>query len=56
MEEKIPDKNLFMMCQKFENEALNELPKDFYVRYCKKNELDTWKAIHFDTPELAKAY
>ncbi len=56
MEEQIPDKNLFMMCRKLENDAVTELPKDLYVRYCRKNELDTWKAIHFDTSKLATEY
>ena len=56
MEEQIPEKNLFMMCQKLEYSALKELPKDYVVRYCRKSELDTWKAMHFDTPELAKEY
>jgi len=56
MKEQIPDKNLFMMCRKLDNGATTELPKGFHVRYCKKNELDTWKAMHFDTPELATEY
>jgi len=56
MEEQIPDKNLFMMCRKLEIGAANELPKGFYVRYCRRNELDTWKAMHFDTPKLATEY
>src|SRR5690625_5033457 len=56
LEEYVPDKNIFMMCQKLKNEALNKLPKAFYVRNCKKSELDTWKAIHFDTYELATEY
>lgn len=56
MEEQIPDKNLFMMCRKLENDAVITLPKDFHVRNCRKNELDTWKAIHFDTSELAMEY
>ena len=56
MEEQITDKNLFMMCRKLDNEATTELPEGFYVRYCKKNELDTWKAMHFDMPELATEY
>lgn len=56
MEEQIPDKNLFMMCRNLENDAAIELPKGFYVRYCRKSELDTWKAMHFDTPKLATEY
>lgn len=56
MEEQIPDKNLFMMCRKLENDAVKKLPEGLYVRYCRKNELDIWKAMHFDTPELAARY
>ncbi|MBY7142530.1 GNAT family N-acetyltransferase [Virgibacillus sp. NKC19-3] len=56
MEEQIPDKNLFMMCRKLDNDATRELPNSFHVRYCRKNELDLWKAMHFDTPELATKY
>lgn len=56
MEEQIPDKNLFMMCRKLDNDATRELPNGFHVRYCRKNELDIWKAMHFDTLELATKY
>ena len=56
MEEQIPDKNLFMMCRKLDKDATRELPNGFHVRYCRKNELDIWKAMHFDTPELATKY
>lgn len=56
MEEQMLDKNLFMMCRKLENDAVTELPNVFDVRYCRKSELDTWKAIHFNTPELATKY
>jgi len=56
MEDHIPDKNLFMMCRKIENIATKPLPPGFFVRYCRKDELDIWKAMHFDTPELAAEY
>lgn len=56
MEEQIPDKNLFMMCRKLNNDATRKIPNGFHVRYCRKNELDIWKAIHFDTPEFAMKY
>jgi len=56
MTEEIPDKDLFMMCRKLDNDAINELPAGFYVRYCKKHELDIWKAMHFDTPQLVTEY
>lgn len=56
MAEQIPDKNLFMMCHTLNKDAVRKLPKGFHVRYCRENELDIWKAMHFDTPELAKKY
>lgn len=56
MAEQIPDINLFMMCPTLNNEAVRKLPEGFHVRYCRENELDIWKAIHFDTPELAKKH
>jgi len=56
LEDNIPDKNLFMMCPQFEHDAARELPMGFHVRYCKPSELDTWKAMHFDTPEEAAEY
>ncbi|TQS74888.1 GNAT family N-acetyltransferase [Ornithinibacillus gellani] len=56
MAEQIPEKNLFMMCTKLVQDAVSELPKNFYIRPCEKNELDIWKAMPFDTPELASEY
>jgi len=56
MQEQIPDKNIFMMCSKLNHDAVSKMPKGFHVRYCRENELDTWKALHFDTPELAEEY
>ncbi|MBS4203069.1 GNAT family N-acetyltransferase [Lederbergia citrea] len=56
MADQIPDKNLFMMCQTLNTDALRKLPKGFHVRYCRKNELDIWKAMHFNTPEIAMKY
>ena len=32
------------------------MPIGFHVRTCQKNELDIWKAMPFDNPELAKKY
>lgn len=56
MNEQIPDKNLFMMCTKLNTNAVIELPQNLQVRYCRKNELDIWKGMHFDTLELAIKY
>lgn len=45
-----------MMCEKLNTEALSGMPAAFHVRNCHKNELDIWKAMPFDTPELAAQY
>ena len=54
MNEQILDMNLFMMCKKLNKKALCDMPSGFHVRTCQKNELDIWKAMPFDQPELAK--
>lgn len=56
MTEEIPDKHLFMICEKLNEDACRELPAGFHVRHCTKDELDLWKAMIFDTPELAAEY
>ena len=55
-EEEIPDKNIFMMCEALNRDALSELPAGFSVRNCRREELDIWKAMPFDKPEQAKEY
>jgi ribosomal protein S18 acetylase RimI-like enzyme len=52
----IPDLNLFMVCEKLNQAALSDLPAGFRVRTCRKDELDIWKAMHFDEPETAVQY
>ncbi len=52
----IPDKNLFMMCNELNLNAISNMPLGFHVRNCQKSELDIWKAMHFDDPKLAKQY
>ena len=55
-EEEIPDKNIFMMCEALNPKALTELPVGYSVRNCRRDELDIWKAMPFDAPNLAKEY
>lgn len=55
-EEEIPDKNIFMICEALNSNALSELPAGYFVRSCRRDELDVWKAMPFDSPELAKEY
>jgi len=52
----LPDKNLFMMCEKLDSTALCTMPSGFHVRNCWKDELDMWKALPFDNPALAQQY
>ncbi|MEM7028495.1 MAG: GNAT family N-acetyltransferase [Chloroflexota bacterium] len=55
-DEDIPDRNLFMMCQALNTDAISALPDEYHVRTCRKDELELWKAMHFDTPEEATVY
>jgi len=54
MRQEIPDKNIFMMCEKLNESAISELPAGYHIRTCRKDELDIWKAFHFDTIEEFK--
>jgi ribosomal protein S18 acetylase RimI-like enzyme len=55
-EENIPDKNIFMMCEKLNRNALNELPASYAIRNCRPDELGIWKTMPFDDAALAKEY
>lgn len=52
----IPDKNLFMMCKSLNKDALSKLSPEFHIRLCRKDELEIWKAIHFDDKKMAEQY
>ena len=55
MEEKnIPDLNIFMMCEKLNENALKEIPNGFHIRTCRKDELQIWKEFPFDNEEDKK--
>ena len=56
VEDDIPDKNLFMMCQELNANALSKLADTYHIRNCREDELEIWKAFPFDDPEEAKAY
>jgi hypothetical protein len=56
LSDEIPEKHLFMMCYSLNSKAVSELPKGYHVRLCREDELDTWKAMQFDTAELAWEY
>lgn len=44
----IPDLNLFMMCETPNRKAFSTLNGGFYFDFCKRSELDIWKAFPFD--------
>jgi len=49
----VAEGNLFMMCTALNKSALSDVPSGFHIRPCRKDELDIWKAIHFDTESAA---
>jgi ribosomal protein S18 acetylase RimI-like enzyme len=55
-EENIPDKNIFMMCEKLNRNALTELSANYAIRNCRSDELGIWKTMPFDDAALAKEY
>ena len=56
VEEEISDKNLFMICQKLNVDALSELPDGYHIRNCREEELEIWKEMPFDNPKDATKY
>lgn len=44
--EKIPDYNLFMMCERLQKNAMAPLPPGYSVRHCREEELEIWKALN----------
>jgi ribosomal protein S18 acetylase RimI-like enzyme len=55
-EEQIPDYNIFMMCEKLNEDALSRLSKSYYFRKCRPDELEIWKAFPFDAPIIPAEY
>lgn len=55
-EEEIPDYNIFMMCERLNEEALTALPADYYFRNCRPDELEIWKAFPFDSDTVPAEY
>jgi ribosomal protein S18 acetylase RimI-like enzyme len=55
-EKDIPDKNIFMVCETLNRNALTELPTSYSIRNCRPDELDIWKTMPFDDADLAKEY
>jgi ribosomal protein S18 acetylase RimI-like enzyme len=55
-EAEIPDRNIFMMCKSLNCTALSELPIGYSLRNCRRDELDIWRKMPFDNPDLATEY
>lgn len=55
-QEEIPDLNIFMICEKLNENALTNLSEQFTIRNCRPNELDIWKAFPFDDEKTALEY
>ena len=50
-EQDIPDLNIFMMCNRLNENALSDLPSGYYIRNCRLDELELWMEFPFDTEE-----
>lgn len=50
-EQDIPDLNIFMMCERLNENALSKLPDGFHIRTCRPDELKIWKEFPFDNDE-----
>lgn len=55
-EEEIPDYNIFMMCERLNQQALTDLNTDYYFRNCRPDELNLWKAFPFDSDTVPLEY
>lgn len=52
----IAEKNLFMICETLNRDALCKIPDGYSIRNCRRDELDLWKRIFYNTPESAEKY
>ena len=55
-EKNIPDLNIFMMCEKLNENALSEIPECFHIRNCRKDEIEIWKQFPFDNEQEKVEY
>jgi ribosomal protein S18 acetylase RimI-like enzyme len=54
--EALPDKNLFMMCERLNRDAFAPLPAGYHARTLRPDELAWWKAMPFDDLPSAEAH
>ena len=50
-EQDIPDLNIFMMCDRLNEDALSDLPSGYHIRNCRPDELELWMEFPFDNQE-----
>lgn len=55
-ENNVLDFNIFMMCEKINNDALTDIPKGYHIRTCRKDELDIWYEFPFENENDKKEY
>ena len=48
--EKIPELNLFMMCEKVNPAAFRPLPEGYHIRLCRPKEREVWEKLNLDDP------
>ena len=51
LERDIPDRNLFMMCEKPNPAAFTDAPAPYHIRPIRPEEMDFWYSVHFDCEE-----
>ncbi len=56
VEKELSDKNLFMICQKLNPNALSRLSEEYHIRNCREDELNIWLEMPFDDPGDAEKY
>ncbi|MES7204586.1 hypothetical protein U6Q21_12490, partial [Cutibacterium acnes] len=45
-----------MMCKSLNAAAVRGMPPGYRIRTCRKDEVEIWKAIHFDDADTAAQY
>ena len=49
-EANVSQRDLFMMCEQMNSEAVSALPDGYRARNCRRDELDVWMRMQFDDP------
>lgn len=54
--EKLPNPNIFMLCEQVNKAAYREMPEGYRIRLCRPDELRTWKLMPFNDEQTANQY